>query len=367
MQRYSLPHLTLEGRHMLRCRPQRLVLNCNSTRMAVLDQSGLLTMFDFGQSAAGGTGSAAGEPLGSWERKDVWDVRWASDDPELLVCCEKGKMVVVRWAGARAVQVWQVQCGCCVALMARHRLGCLQPCVQVHGSAAGGAKWPHHRCSTCMAIKHRISSAAMLVNHNPCMQPSPATSPHWPCRSLEAEEPVAAPGHVLELADLEVRCAALDALMAAPEQPAAELISTYETRGLRWVMLPYCLIRDTVVRVVGTSMTVAATANGSGAACLLPSCCVRTVLARASAMPRAGTHRLTCHFPLPAREARDLLASSGVAEATAFISSHSHPRLWRILANHCLQQLDLATAEKALVHCQDYPVRAGQGADVVCV
>jgi hypothetical protein len=61
---------------------------------------------------------------------------------------------------------------------------------------------------------------------------------------------------------------------------------------------------------------------------------------------------------LPVREARDLLESSGVAEATAFISSHSHPRLWRILANHCLQQLDLATAEKALVHCQDYPVRA---------
>lgn len=88
--RYSLPHLTLEGRHTLRCRPQRLALNCSGTHMAVLDPAGVLTMFDFGKSGA------AGEHLGSWERKDVWDVRWASDDPELLVCCEKGKMVVVR-------------------------------------------------------------------------------------------------------------------------------------------------------------------------------------------------------------------------------------------------------------------------------
>ncbi len=57
------------------------------------------------------------------------------------------------------------------------------------------------------------------------------------------------------------------------------------------------------------------------------------------------------------REARTLIETSGAAEAVTFISSHSpHPRLWRILAQHCLRQMDLATAEKAFVHCRDYPV-----------
>ena len=35
------------GKHMLRCRPQALALNCNSTRMSVIDLHGVLSFYDF--------------------------------------------------------------------------------------------------------------------------------------------------------------------------------------------------------------------------------------------------------------------------------------------------------------------------------
>lgn len=67
--RYSLPHLSMEGRHLLRCRPQLMELNCNSTRMSIIDINGVLSFFDL---TVGGTGvgatSTSGEHL-QFERK----------------------------------------------------------------------------------------------------------------------------------------------------------------------------------------------------------------------------------------------------------------------------------------------------------
>lgn len=45
--RYSLPHLTPEGNHLLRCRPHIMSLNCNASKLAIIDLNGLLTFFDF--------------------------------------------------------------------------------------------------------------------------------------------------------------------------------------------------------------------------------------------------------------------------------------------------------------------------------
>lgn len=53
------------------------------------------------------------------------------------------------------------------------------------------------------------------------------------------------------------------------------------------------------------------------------------------------------------RETRALLAAGQDAEARTFIADNTHPRLWRLLAEHALQQLDLETAEKGFVHCRD--------------
>ena len=55
-----------------------------------------------------------------------------------------------------------------------------------------------------------------------------------------------------------------------------------------------------------------------------------------------------------ARDTRALLAAGNEADAQAFIADNPHKRLWQLLAEHALQKLDLATAEKAFVHCNDY-------------
>jgi hypothetical protein len=54
------------------------------------------------------------------------------------------------------------------------------------------------------------------------------------------------------------------------------------------------------------------------------------------------------------RDTRALLASGNEADAQAFIADNSHKRLWQLLAEHALEKLDLAVAEKAFVHCGDY-------------
>lgn len=54
------------------------------------------------------------------------------------------------------------------------------------------------------------------------------------------------------------------------------------------------------------------------------------------------------------RETRERLASSGAAEASAYVEQHPHPRLWRSVADAALQKLDFPLADKAFVHCQDY-------------
>lgn len=54
------------------------------------------------------------------------------------------------------------------------------------------------------------------------------------------------------------------------------------------------------------------------------------------------------------RDTRALLASDNKADAQAFIADNPHKRLWQLLAEHALEKLDLAVAEKAFVHCGDY-------------
>ena len=56
----------------------------------------MLSFFDLTtESAEGGEvlmPSADGQPAARFERKDVWDMRWADDDPELFALMEKTRM-----------------------------------------------------------------------------------------------------------------------------------------------------------------------------------------------------------------------------------------------------------------------------------
>ncbi len=55
------------------------------------------------------------------------------------------------------------------------------------------------------------------------------------------------------------------------------------------------------------------------------------------------------------RDTRELLEKAGLREALGFIEENPHPRLWRLLAEAAVDDLDLATAENAYVRCKDYP------------
>jgi hypothetical protein len=72
VHRYSLPHLTVEGQHLLRCRPYMLALNCNASKMSIIDINGVLSFYDL---SVRGSGSTQGEHL-SFERKVSGSHMW---------------------------------------------------------------------------------------------------------------------------------------------------------------------------------------------------------------------------------------------------------------------------------------------------
>jgi len=110
IHRYTLPHLSLENKFMIRCRPHMLGINSDSTRLSIIDINGVLTFFDCNED--GGTVDAAASPgrdrLGSpgitrttgkqldFERKDSWDMVWSEDNPKLFAMMEKTRMYIFR-------------------------------------------------------------------------------------------------------------------------------------------------------------------------------------------------------------------------------------------------------------------------------
>ena len=57
VMRYSLPYVSLEGKYILRCCPQMLAINCDSTRLSIIDINGVISFFDM----EAGRGKAANE------------------------------------------------------------------------------------------------------------------------------------------------------------------------------------------------------------------------------------------------------------------------------------------------------------------
>ncbi|PSN48259.1 WD repeat-containing protein 35, partial [Blattella germanica] len=193
LQRYSLPQVALTNRYTLNCRPYKLAINCNTTRLAVIDVTGIMTFLDLESPSLSSNFSGSGDALdislmgnnnskelSKFERKDVWAMKWASDNPELIAIMEKTRMY-----------------------------------------------------------------------------------------------------------DLEIRAVLLDEIMQNPDHPVAEHLLDLEVKSLR--------------------------------------------------------------------DTRDLLDKVGISEATTFIEENPHPRLWRLLAEAAVKQLDLPTAEAAFVRCSDYP------------
>lgn len=146
-------------------------------------------------------GSSSDSGLMKMERKDVWDMKWADDNPDLFAMMEKTRMYIFR--------------------------------------------------------------------------------------NMEPEEPILSAGYICSFKDLEIRAALLDEILRDPENPIDDYILDLEVKSLR--------------------------------------------------------------------DTRDLLEKVGMKDAMAFIDENPHPRLWRLLAEAAIEQLDLTTAESAYVRCKDYP------------
>ena len=102
--RYALPHLSPENTYTVpRCEPFRIDLNCTSSKLSVVDVNGNFCILDLEARLTEGEEKENKIALGSYfcrklalERRDVWDVRWAEDNDEMVCIMEKTKMAVFR-------------------------------------------------------------------------------------------------------------------------------------------------------------------------------------------------------------------------------------------------------------------------------
>lgn len=103
--RLLLPHLSAENVYQVRGEPFRMELSCMSSKLAVIDAAGVMQVVDLEARAPAAEegeeedplslGSQFGRKIGS-DKRDVWDVRWAEDNDDLLCIMEKTKMTVMR-------------------------------------------------------------------------------------------------------------------------------------------------------------------------------------------------------------------------------------------------------------------------------
>eukprot|EP00056_Hartaetosiga_gracilis_P003229 m.61099 g.61099 ORF g.61099 m.61099 type:complete len:1163 (+) comp11378_c0_seq1:91-3579(+) len=201
LHQYPLPKGNLDVKHVLNCRPARISLNCNSTRLAVIDIEGVLTFFDTQVKRTNQeTGQVQyGEHIASFERKDVWDMMWADDNPELFAMMERSYMYIFR--------------------------------------------------------------------------------------DLDPEEPIPSNSYISHFSNLQVESVNIDGVMKSPETPTNEHYFTREIKSLR--------------------------------------------------------------------DTRALLDTVTIEDAYSYIEQNPHARLWRLLAESALLQLDLDIADKAFVRCKD--------------
>eukprot|EP01116_Phalansterium_solitarium_P021577 TRINITY_DN6773_c0_g1_i3.p1 TRINITY_DN6773_c0_g1~~TRINITY_DN6773_c0_g1_i3.p1 ORF type:complete len:1019 (-),score=496.25 TRINITY_DN6773_c0_g1_i3:92-3148(-) len=106
VHRYVLPEIKYDCKFALKSRPQQMAFNCDSTRIAVIDANGVLNFLDadtkqYVKNAPVSTLASlfSNAPVGAhlpFERKDVWDMKWSDDNPNLFSMMEKTRMYIFR-------------------------------------------------------------------------------------------------------------------------------------------------------------------------------------------------------------------------------------------------------------------------------
>lgn len=93
---YTIPHVAVRNRHIMPHRPIKMSINSNSSRAAIIDSVGVLSTIDLIDPKDGSRGNLIND--GKIDRKDVWAMCWAKDNPHLLALMEKTRMYVLRGA-----------------------------------------------------------------------------------------------------------------------------------------------------------------------------------------------------------------------------------------------------------------------------
>lgn len=130
VMRFTLPHLTPENIYNFRCEPYKMEFNCISSRLGVIDMQGSFfvveldvpvtdkknskfvgddekndrdddkevseTKVDRDDDDKLAVGEMYGRKLAGVEKKDVWDMRWAVDNDEMIAIMEKTKLIVYK-------------------------------------------------------------------------------------------------------------------------------------------------------------------------------------------------------------------------------------------------------------------------------
>lgn len=98
LQQYALPRVGLEARYTLKCRPDNIAINCDGTKVLIIDISGVLSQFDTTAEYVDPETKekSLGAHVEGFERKDVWDMRWSDDNPELFAIMERTYMYIFR-------------------------------------------------------------------------------------------------------------------------------------------------------------------------------------------------------------------------------------------------------------------------------
>ena len=92
INQFLLPNAVRVHQIQMDCIPYRLALNRNSSKLSLIDKSSKLYIYDFDA-----TNEQSGTE-GDWldiKMQDVWDMRWAADNNDLLAVCEKNRLTIV--------------------------------------------------------------------------------------------------------------------------------------------------------------------------------------------------------------------------------------------------------------------------------
>ncbi|OON21585.1 WD domain, G-beta repeat protein [Opisthorchis viverrini] len=93
---YRLPDLHLESTFQATdTRPYRMQVNCDASKLAIVDDSGVLTMhLTTDGTPNGGALLEDRQKLNDFVRKDVWDIRFSEDNPDMFAIMEKTRMFI---------------------------------------------------------------------------------------------------------------------------------------------------------------------------------------------------------------------------------------------------------------------------------